>query len=166
MEILQAGALDLVEILYLVKECIKRMNENGEMHWNTASPSPESIIQDIEKKNIYLAKEKGVCRGMVCVSEEAANEYKDIKWDNNSSGVLYIKYYIIHPVWQGKGVDKLIIDFIEKYAKENKYTNIRVNAFQNNRIKNDFLTKEEFEKKGDCFIQYQKTPFVCFEKKV
>ena len=166
MEVVLAEPLDLVEILYLISQCVIDMNEKGEMQWNTVTPSAHTIIDEIKKKNIYLVKDKGVCKGLLNITDIQPEHYKEINWGSNTSKVLYIRYMAIHPYWLNKGIDKLLIEFAEKYAKKNNFTNIRLSAFQNNQLKTNFYNQEKYQKKGEFFDQYQKTPFVCYEKKI
>ena len=41
MEIQQASSADFVEVLFLVKQCVKDMNNKGLKQWNSSNPSPE-----------------------------------------------------------------------------------------------------------------------------
>ena len=54
MEIQLASSSDFVEILFLLRQCIKDMNEKGLKQWNTAYPSPEMIRGDIDGGVLYL----------------------------------------------------------------------------------------------------------------
>jgi hypothetical protein len=80
MEIIQAKPTDLIEILYLLRVCILDMNAKGLKHWNSAYPGPELIQQDLDSGSIYLAKEKGVCKGMVTLNEHEPADYKQINF--------------------------------------------------------------------------------------
>ena len=49
MEIRKAIPSDLVEILYLLRVCIKDMNEKGMKQWNSAHPESGVIKRNLEE---------------------------------------------------------------------------------------------------------------------
>ena len=113
MEILQAKPDDLIEILFLIRQCVKDMNLKGMKHWNSSYPGTEDISKDLSNEAIYLVKDKGICLGMVTINEVQPDDYKDIKWSDNNSKVLYMKRMAVHPYWQGKGIGKMLVEFTE-----------------------------------------------------
>ena len=107
MEILQAKQIDLIEILFLVRECVKDMNSRGMKHWNSSYPGTDDVTKDLNKESIYLVKDIGICLGMVTINELEPDDYKDIKWSDNNSKILYMKRMAVHPYWQDKGIGKM-----------------------------------------------------------
>ena len=126
MEIKQASSIDLVDVLFLLKQCVLDMNMKGLKQWNSAYPSPELIKDDIEKGTLYIYSEMKILQGMVNLSEEPSEEYKDITWKENTTKALYIKRFAVHPIWIESEVPVNLMNFAEKYAAENNYTAIRM----------------------------------------
>ena len=56
------------------------------------------------------------------------------------------------------------MDFIENYAKENKYFSIRLDAFKENKIAVLLYEKRNYNKVG--IVTFRKVLFYCFEKKI
>jgi ribosomal protein S18 acetylase RimI-like enzyme len=166
MEILQAKQSDLIEILFLVKECVKDMNSKGMKHWNSSYPGVEEIGLDLDKGFIYLVKNKGVCVGMVTLNESEPDEYKGIKWSGNNLKILYMKRMAVHPVWQDKGIAEMLVKFAEKYAGEKKYSYIRLDTLSSNQAEANLYTNGSYDEVGEFYSTFQKTPFKCYEKKI
>ena len=166
MEILQAKPDDLIEILFLIRQCVKDMNLKGMKHWNSSYPGTEDISKDLSNEAIYLVKDKGICLGMVTINEVQPDDYKDIKWSDNNSKVLYMKRMAVHPYWQGKGIGKMLVEFTEEYGKKNDYSSIRLDTLSSNQAETKLYTGSEFDEVGNFYSTFQKTPFTCYEKKI
>ncbi len=165
MKIIQGKPEDLVEVMYLIRVCVKDMNSKGLKYWNTFYPGGEIIKEDLERKTIFLAKEKGVCKGMITLDEEAPEDYMEVKWESESSKPLYVHRMAVHPSWQGTGIDKLLLEFAEKYATDNKHTSLRLDIFGSDSLTTQFYKAHQFIQSGEFHSNYQKTPFICYEKK-
>ncbi|MBN2349710.1 MAG: GNAT family N-acetyltransferase [Bacteroidales bacterium] len=166
MDILKAELPDLVEIMYLVKQCVIDMNAKGLKNWNTFYPGGKVLVHDLEKKSVFLVKDKGVCKGMITLNNIIPEEYKDINWQNKSDKVLYIHNLAVHPNWQDKGIAKMLLEFAEKYAQENGYTHLRLDIFSKDIVAQELITGNAYIKSGEFYSDYQKTPFVCYEKSI
>ena len=130
MEIIQAKPTDLIEILYLLKVCILDMNPKGLKHWNSAFPGTEVIQSDLENGTIYLVKDRGVCKGMVTLNDHEPEDYKSVAFQAGIKKPLYLQNLAVHPKWQGKGIATLMVDFAQKFAKENGFDSIRLDVFK------------------------------------
>jgi ribosomal protein S18 acetylase RimI-like enzyme len=166
MEIIQAKQSDLIEILFLIRECVRDMNSRGMKHWNSSYPGVEEISADLDNGFIYLAKERGVCMGMVTLNESEPDEYKGIKWSADSSKILYMKRMAVNPVWEDKGVAEMLVTFAEKYAKDKKYSYIRLDTLSSNQLEAKLYANGNYDEVGEFYSTFQKTPFKCYEKKI
>ena len=166
MEIHRAKPSDLIEILYLLKECVKDMNTKGMKHWNSCYPGIEDIGHDLSKESIFLVKNKGICMGMVTLNETEPEEYKGINWSSNDSRILYMKRMAVHPNWQDKGVAEMLVKFAEDYARENKYKYIRLDTLSSNQYETKLYSNGKYNEVGQFHSTFQKIPFKCYEKKI
>jgi ribosomal protein S18 acetylase RimI-like enzyme len=166
MEIQKAKSSDLIEILYLLKECVRDMNQKGMKHWNSSYPGIEDIDRDLNKESIFLIKDKGICMGMVTLNEIEPEEYKGIHWSSNDSKTLYMKRMAVNPIWQDKGIAEMLVKFAEKYARENKYNYIRLDTLSSNQSEAKLYANGNYNEVGEFHSTFQKTPFKCYEKKI
>jgi GNAT superfamily N-acetyltransferase len=166
MEILQARPSDLIEILYLLKVCILDMNQKGLKHWNNTCPGSERIQKDLAGGLIYLAKEKGVCKGMITLSDQEPEDYKQIAFNPVARKPLYLQRLAVHPRWQGKGIARLLLDFAQKAAIERGFDVVRLDVFKTSETARQFCEKQRFKEVAPFHAAYQLIPYLCFEKKL
>jgi ribosomal protein S18 acetylase RimI-like enzyme len=166
MDILQAKETDLIEILYLLKVCILDMNLKGLKHWNSAYPDAKIMERNLENGFIYLAKDKGVCKGMVTLNEDTPADYFEIDFSSGCQKPLYLQYMAVHPRWQRLGIAKLLIEFAAKLAKEKKFDCIRLDVFKPSENARQLYEKYSFKEVSPFLSEYQKIPFVCYEKQI
>jgi hypothetical protein len=164
MQIIQANPYHLVDVLFLLKECIKDMNSRGLKQWNNAYPGPDLIKDDIEKGSLFLYIELGMVKGMVNLSNDMPKEYSEIGWKGNGQKVLYVNLLAVHPLWLDTDISDNLLNFAEQYARENKYTCIRLDVLDSYPVNEQFFLTRDFKSAGDFHTEFQKMPFVCFEK--
>lgn len=69
---------------------------------------------------------------------------------------------MVHPNYEGKGVAGSLIKFVEKLAKENGYTTIRLDVFSENTRAVNFYKKLGYRVSGK--VNFRKGEFLCCEK--
>lgn len=164
MEIKQASSYDLVEVLYLLRECVADMNQKGFKHWNNSYPGIELIKKDIESGSLFFYKEKGIAKGMITLTEESLEEYQEINWKDNSGKALFMQRLAVHPLWQGQGIAKALVEFAEKKAKEDGYSTLRLDVFGGGESATKVCDETGFSQSGEYHSKFQKTPYLCYEK--
>ncbi len=164
MEIKQASLYDLLDVLFLLKDCIYDMNQNGLKQWNNAYPGWEILRQDIESGSLYVFTDLGIAKGMINLSHEIPDEYKEISWKGKSDKILYIKRFTVHPIWKDTDIAEQLIGFAENYAKENKFLGIRLDVLDSYPVDNIFFKTKKYEFAGEFHSSFQKIPYTCFEK--
>lgn len=166
MEILQAKPIDFVEILYLTKVCTADMNARGFTHWNSAYPDAGLLQQDLDNGSIYLMKDRGVCKGMVTLSGNAPEAYGQLPFSAAHKKPLYMMRMAVHPLWQGKGIAKSLIEFAQRMARENGYDCIRVDVYQTSEEAKQLCIGQNFKEVGTFQADYQRISFLCYEKQL
>jgi GNAT superfamily N-acetyltransferase len=164
MEIKQATSSEFVEVLYLIRECVKDMNSKGLKQWNNASPSPGQLKEELEKGTIFLFQERGIVKGLMKLSDELPSEYAGIDWKSSMEKPLFIKLFAIHPLWHDSNIGEKLIEFAEIYAKENNFSGIRLDTLDNYPVAEGFFENKQFSVAGTFQSSFQKAPFVCYEK--
>ncbi|MBN2524516.1 MAG: GNAT family N-acetyltransferase [Bacteroidales bacterium] len=164
MEIKKATFYDLIDVLFLLRDCITDMNSKGLKQWNSTYPGPEIMKNDIEKETLYICTDLGIARGMINLSDEIPEEYNEIKWKGKSDKVLYINRFAVNPIWKDSDVAQQLLAFSEKYAAKNKYSGIRLDVLDNFPVDSAFFTAKEYEFAGEFHSTFQKMPYTCYEK--
>ncbi len=166
MDIIKAIPSDLVEIMYLLRVCVKDMNEKGMKQWNNVYPDLLLMKKNLYGGLIYLAKERGVCKGMVTLNQEMPEDYNEILTNTDDKKTLFIQWLAVHPKWQNKGISKMLMDFAENFAKENGYKSILLDVFNNHEIAHQICQKYNYHEVGKFHSTMQKIAYVCYEKEL
>lgn len=164
MKILKATHNDLVEVLFLLKECVSDLNSNGLKHWNNAYPGADNMIKAIESETLYLLKEKGVAKGMVTLGMESPEEYKNIEWKTDSDKIIFIKFLAVHPRWENTDIAKKLIEFVEQYASDNNFSALRIDVYGGIEMAEKLFDDTGFNKTGQFHSSFQSTPYYAYEK--
>lgn len=164
MKIVKAIPSDLVEILFLLKECVSDLNTKGLKHWNSSFPGSDAMVKAIDDGVLYLYKELGIAKGFAIISEEEPEEYKKLDWGTSSEKTLFIKFLDVHPLFQGNGIAKKIIEYLENYASSNAFSSIRVDIYGALGSANELYTELGYANSGEFHSSFQATPYVAFEK--
>jgi hypothetical protein len=164
MEIKKATPSEFVEVLFLLREFERDMNLKGIRHWVNINPSPEQITEDLEKGIIYLVKDNGVAKGMMKLTGDLPSDYDEVKWKNQMAKPLFLKFFIVHPLWQETDICEQMIEFAEIYAKENNFSGIRLDVVDNYPVAHSFFESKQFTMADSLLSPSQKSAFVCYEK--
>ncbi len=162
----EAKKTDLFSVMYLIRECVRDMNKRGLFHWNTSYPNYDIMNGDVEKKSLYIVQSKGYTIAFFTLSNEQMEEYKNVDWNSDASKSVIINRIAVHPEWQNPEIDKAILDFVEKKAKEDGYESIRCDFSQQDAYFIPLFKNSNYEEKGEIKLSFQDTPFSCLEKKL
>lgn len=165
MLIKKASKQDLDQLLTVVKSCGKNLIDQGIFQWNEEYPKREDLLEDIELQELWKLEDKNSIIGLIVLTENEDAEYQDVKWLTKNHKNLYIHRLAVDPNFQGKGYAQKLMDFAEKYAKENGYSSIRLDTFSENKRNLNFYEKRNYVKLESIYFPKQSEfPFYCYEK--
>ena len=164
MDIIKGQKQDLSDILDIISKCIKYMESQGIYQWNKFYPNLNIIENDIKNKDCYVLKDNGKCVAYVAINEEQSPEYSQINWGTEGRKILVIHRLSVHPEFQGKGIAKKILKFIEDFAAENNYLCIRLDAYSGNGKAIKLYENFGYKKVGQFYFPKKDLPFYCYEK--
>lgn len=162
--IFKATLSHLMEVIFIYDSCVFDMNTRGLFNWNTAYPSWETVYKDIEEGNLFIYQENQIVAGVFCLNEEQPVEYESLDWKYEGP-FLVVHRLAVHPVYRNKGIAEKMMLFAEKYALNNKYKVIRLDAITSNPQAMKVYEKTGYLKTGLINFEYQKVAFQCMEKK-
>ncbi|MFO7828623.1 MAG: GNAT family N-acetyltransferase [Bacteroidales bacterium] len=164
MHIQKAIPENLIEIMYLLRQCIEDFNKNNIYQWNVSYPDNFRLLREIEKGTLYLMINKGVPIATITFDDDQDSVFDGIEWKNKNDKFIVIHRIAVFPTWQNKGVGRKLMDFAEQYAKENNYKSIRLDVTSSNEQLVKIYEKLGYTKTGDVLYPKQKIPFKCLEK--
>ena len=166
MKIIKGQKQDIPDIMDVIFSCTKHMASQGINQWNEFYPTADIIENDIKKEYGYVIKDNGRCIAYVAINEEQSPEYCQVKWLSDGRNVLVIHRLCVHPEYQGKGVAKKMLNFIEDLAAENNYSCIRLDAYSGNERAIRLYENFGYKKAGQVHFQWRDLPFYCYEKNI
>ena len=156
---------DINDIMKMIHDCANDLISKNIFQWNEKYPSRDIFLSDIEKKNLFILKNNSGIIGCIALSHEKDIEYNDVKWLNKDDKNLYVHRLAVDPKFQKKGIGKLLMDFAEDYARNNKFISVRLDTFSKNERNNRFYKSRKYTKLDDVYFPNQSEfPFHCYEK--
>ena len=149
----------------MIHDCANDLIGKNIFQWNEKYPSRDIFLSDIEKKNLFILKNNSGIIGCIALSHEKDIEYTDVKWLTKDDKNLYLHRLAVDPKFQKKGIGKLLMDFAEDYARNNKFISVRLDTFSKNERNNRFYKSRKYTKLDDVYFPNQSEfPFHCYEK--
>jgi|TARA_B110000003_G_scaffold255917_1_gene273090 ribosomal protein S18 acetylase RimI-like enzyme len=163
IELARTNELDRIKCI--AEACAKDMINNNIFQWNENYPSKDVFKDDIENNSLYVCKSGSMVIGCIMLCSEKDKVYKDVNWLTKDYKNLYLHRLAVDPSFQKNGIGRLLMDFAEKYAKNNKYKSIRLDTFSKNKRNNKFYRSRKYVQLDDVFFPMQSEfPFHCYEK--
>lgn len=106
MDISLAEQNQLLEILYIIRECSKQLSSKGVKYWNNSYPDFHEISNDIAQKRVLVLRVNRVAVGTVTLKPSAEN-----------SKTSEISRLAIYPKFQQKGFARKLIEHAEAVAR-------------------------------------------------
>ena len=92
------------------------------------------------------------------------DEYAPIKWLTPNKNNIYIHRLAINPNYQGKGYAQQLMDYAEKWTKENNFSSVRLDTFSQNPRNQKFYELRGYKRLGNIYFPKQSEhPFYCYE---
>jgi len=163
MVIIKATEKHLQSIMSLCKDCSQNMMNNSIDQWDDIYPNREIFLNDITDNSLYLAvSDKQEILACIVLNEHQDPEYGEIRWKYNEDKSAILHRLMVHPKYEGKGIAKELVKYVERLAKENHYRSIRLDVFSKNLRAVSFYKKLGYEVAGE--FQLRKGRFFCCEK--
>jgi GNAT superfamily N-acetyltransferase len=158
--LLKADSTD--EIMKLIARATTTLDEKGIPQWDEIYPDRKTIARDIENGTLYGLMDKDTIAGILVLNENQDREYGEVSWGFDDEKPLVLHRLCLNPDYQGRGLSKVMMSFVEDYARVNGYRSIRLDAFTLNPISLSLYRSVGFIARGE--VRFRKGRFICFEK--
>ncbi|MEG0128996.1 MAG: GNAT family N-acetyltransferase [Clostridium sp.] len=164
MDIVKANLQDVPAIMDIISNCIITMESQGLYQWNEYYPDSNTIEEDIKGGHAHVIRDGDNYMAYVAINSLQSPEYSSVKWLTEGDNVLVVHRLSVHPSYQGMGLGKKMLKFIEDEGKNNNYQSIRLDTYSENTTSNKLYEKYGYQKTGEIFFEYKDLPFYCYEK--
>ena len=162
MDIYLAVPGEIDPIMSLIKDTIQKMEREGIHQWDEIYPTKEIFSADIAAGSLFAARLGNGIAGIMVLNVEQSQEYNSLSWGDDRGKPLIVHRLCVNPVFQGQRIATKLMQFAENYARENKYSSIRLDAFINNKISVGLYDSLGYQRTG--IVQFRKGEFYCYEK--
>ena len=169
-------SIDLAQICQLSKICRlydackedllqKNIYQWGE--WGNNYPGKDYLNKSINQEELYVLRINNEIVGAVILNENQSKEWNIINWTKIDGKALIIHALVIDPKHQNNGFGKKLIFYCEQYARENKYTSLRLDSFTKNDISNKLYQRFGYKNLGLVIFDMKpegNKEYYCYEK--
>jgi GNAT superfamily N-acetyltransferase len=147
----------------ILQKAIKRRKEEGSNQWQDGYPNPEIIQKDIQKNAGYVLIFKDQIVGYCALLINDEPEYEKIigQWITNSDFVVFHRVAISED-FLGKGMAKILLQFIEEYTKKSGITSIKADTNFDNLAMLHLFEKSGYQYCGEVY--FRGSPRKAYEK--
>ena len=164
MEFCQAARCDLSELMALYRAASGRMDEQGVSQWDEIYPSEEIIGDDIDGGLMTLGKIDGVIAVAFALEHCCHGDYERAAWRYAEPRFVVLHRLCVHPAFQGRGIARQTMDYLEALTFARGIRAIRLDAFSQNPAALHLYESRGYEKAGE--ITYRKGLFYLYEKRL
>jgi ribosomal protein S18 acetylase RimI-like enzyme len=159
----QPEDIDAVFDLYM--SCRSTLREKGLDQWQDGYPFPEDIRKDIELGSLWLMEDDKLI-AVGAINQEFDVQHTLISWSAAPS-FRFIHRLAVSPAYQGLGMGKLMMKFIEDELRARGIRQIRLDTYSLNTANLVFYAALGYSRvAGEVYFSPHEAPFYCFEKMI
>jgi len=156
---------DNADTKVLTEACAVHMQQQGIEQWNEYYPSLAILTKDLMAGDAYVYIQDGRLVGTVMFSQDKDPLYNPIQWSTPDAAAYYVHRLAVHPDYQGQGIAKALMDFVEGKIQQSGGSAVRLDTFSQNPRNNKFYKARGYTQLGDIYFANKSPyPFHCFEK--
>ena len=159
-----AESADLPELFSLYRAAILRMDEQGVPQWDEIYPSFEVLQEDVSSGQMQIGRLDAQIAVAFLLEECFEGDYEPADWRYREPKFVVLHRLCVHPAFQGRGVARQAMDFLERMVLERGIYAIRLDAFSRNPTALKLYESRGYEKAGE--IWYRKGLFYLYEKQL
>lgn len=152
----------LPEIVSLFDAAKKHMDANGIYQWDAIYPDRQILSEDIEQGILQIGTIDGQIAVVFVLEECAEADYEAADWSAHADRIIVLHRLCVHPMFQGRGIARVAMDYLEQTVRERGICIIRLDAFSQNPAALRLYETRGYRKAGE--ITYRKGLFYLYEK--
>ena len=164
MEFSTAQAKDLAEILRLFRAATTQMDAHGVYQWDEIYPDEGILGEDIARGNLTVGTIDGRIAVAFMLDYCEDSDYESADWQYSEQNIAVLHRLCVHPDFQGRGVARQAMDYLENEVRAQGIKTIRLDAFSQNPTALHLYESRGYQKAGE--ISYRKGLFYLYEKKL
>lgn len=161
MNIIKASIDELIEVMYLLRVCVHDLNRKG---WYCGDLQNQQVKSDIVNNSIFIYRKNEAVIGLMKLTDDEIVAHKSVAWSSTSGKPLIMRQLLVHPNWKNNEIERSMLTFAEKYAREQGFTSLRLEVYSENQDVVFLYGQMDYKQLGEVKLHYQDVPYICFEK--
>ena len=153
---------DLPEIVSLFGEATRHMDATGIHQWDAIYPDRQILLEDIEQGILQIGTLDGQITVVFVLDACSEEDYEEADWSTHPERIIVLHRLCVHPAFQGRGVARAAMDYLEQSVRDRGISTIRLDAFSQNPTALRLYESRGYRKAGE--ITYRKGLFYLYEK--
>ncbi|MDO5608926.1 MAG: GNAT family N-acetyltransferase [Capnocytophaga sp.] len=164
-EFRKAEMSDFEPIWEIISDAKESRRLEGSSQWQDGYPNEDSIRNDIQNHYGFVMTYQGIiyAYSAVIFAIEPAYEAIEGQWITDGEYAVVHRMAVARQA-KGKGIGKILLEYIENYILEKKYPSIRIDTNFDNIAMLKILEKEEYVYCGEVY--FRGSARKAFEKKI
>jgi len=160
----KGNSTDLAQVMVLIKATTVAMRSVGILQWDDFYPDSETMRADLESGALYKLCENGIFVSIVTINSNSPKEYDQLPWRDQQGKHATVHRLTVHPDWQGRGIGKQMMRFVESFTQQHGHTSLRLDAHSRNEQALSLYRGMGFHEVGG--VEFRNGSFICFEKHI
>ena len=153
---------ELPEVTQFYAEVTSDLRKKGIDQWDRFYPNRFVMKNDLKNGTLFGIKEEKQLIGAIVLDKNENKQYMKLQWNDHSGRPLIIHRLAVHPIHQGKGLGKRLLNFAEEYALKKGYTSIRMDVYSQNPGAVRMYERAGYQVRGTITFPFRKVPYLLF----
>ena len=164
MEFRKAQMCDLTEVMALFRAATLAMRAVGIDQWDEIYPSADVVREDIGRAQMHIGLESGKIAVVFVLEPCHEGEYEPASWRYVEPEFTVLHRLCVHPDFQGQGIARQAMDYLEQAVLKSGISAIRLDAFPQNPAAIRLYESRGYVKAGE--VTFRKGLFYLYEKQL
>jgi ribosomal protein S18 acetylase RimI-like enzyme len=164
MNILVIGKEEWKSVNQFYSEITANLREKGVYQWDRYYPNRFIIKGDLKQGNLFGMHEGIQLVGAIVLDTKESKKYKNLQWADIDGKPLVIHRLGVHPMYQGNGLGKRLLQFAEEFALKHGHSSIRLDVYSGNPGALALYERTGYREVGAIRFPNRPRPYYCFEK--
>ena len=155
---------NLPELVSLFQAATRQMDAQCVFQWDELYPDEGILSEDVSRGNMTVGTMEGRIAVAFMLDFCEDSDYESADWRYCERDIAVLHRLCVHPDFQGRGVARQAMDYLENEVRARGIQTIRLDAFSLNPTALHLYESRGYQKAGE--ISYRKGLFYLYEKKL
>jgi len=157
---------DLPALMTIVRRVVPLMLGSGNLQWNDSYPNEEVFLEDIERRQLWVAEIDGTVAGVTAMTTDEEPDYVQADWDH-AQPALIIHRLAVDPSFRGGGIARALLFKAEEIAITQGIFVVRADTNTENLATQRLFPSLGYRFAGEISLRARPGQrFICYEKQL